>query len=223
MRTVSQRRSAPKQTGFSEAEMLSQFGPRDKGSPCENCQSTWNILIGWPWPWMWSKVVDLTNTVQQRTLFKGHTALTWGLKFHICNSHWIQYTLGFHSCWKGYQVAKIPANKIKNRTGSWLTFCMDYHMLKNQNFSLASFQPCIPPILPQLISMTVGELKHSTMQRPYTECQASILMRKITRQMFSKSVSQHSCVQQLLFLVPLHCDPGLHFGLGSLHGRGETE
>lgn len=41
---------------------------------------------------------------------------------------------------------------------------MDYHMLKNQNFCLASIQPCVSPILPKLILMIVSELKlpHNT-------------------------------------------------------------
>lgn len=75
---------------------------------------------------------------------------------------------------------------------------MDYHMLKNQNFSLASIQPSVSLFLPKLILIMVGELKHTTVHTAFAKRQASI-SRKITGHMFSKKVSQHSCVQRLLF------------------------
>lgn len=143
MSSLSQMRSAPKQMGFNEAKVLSQFDTIDKGIPSENCQRILNIFICWRWHWTSCKAAIGTNKVQQRTFIKRYIILIWGLKFHVCSPHWIQYSLGFHRCRKGYQVARILANKIKIWTVNWLTFCMDYHMLKNQNFSLASIQPCV--------------------------------------------------------------------------------
>lgn len=94
-------------------------------------------------PTKWSSQPELTG-VSKEAVFKDPWLEPEAL-FQGCDSHQIPIQFGFHSCQKGYQVARILSNKIKNST-KLANILHGYHMLENQNFSLASIQPCVCPL-----------------------------------------------------------------------------
>jgi hypothetical protein len=88
---------------------------------------------------------------------------------------------------------------------------MDYQILKNQN--VWSLTMCLSLILLKLILMMAGELKLPHNTYSFHQKGASISMRKITRQMFSKQVSQ-LCPTAALFHIPFTwTQPLLHWWL----------
>ena len=104
-------------------------------------------------PTKWSSQPELTG-VSKEAVFKDPWLEPEAL-FQGCDSHQIQYSLGFTAARKGIRWQGYSLIRLKTQL-NWLTFCMDYHMLENQNFSLASIQPCVSPSLPKLIFLNQG-------------------------------------------------------------------
>ena len=111
--------------------------------------------------------------------------------FQACNSHQIQYSMGFTATAKGIRWQGYLLIRLKTQL-NWLTFCMDYHMLENQNFSLASIQPCVSPSLPKLIFLNQETVDLAISQH---------LSEREQGKGSARRCSKHSCVQLLLFLI----------------------
>jgi len=104
--------------------------------------------------------------------------------FQGCDSHQIQYNLGFTAARKGIRWQGYSLIRLKTQL-NWLTFWMDYHMLENQNFSLASIQPCVSPSLLKLIFLNQGSVDPATSQH---------LSEREQGEGSARRCSKHTCV-----------------------------